>query len=90
MSEIPHRLDGLSLREHPTLQEGFSSDEGESGNTQGCLMFEYLEREQPYGRVPLADKASHFFLNFIHAVGSPIVISLFNSFLYFFHTRFWI
>lgn len=56
MSEIPHRLDGLSLREHPTLQEGFSSDEGESGNTQGCLMFEYLEREQPYGRVPLADK----------------------------------
>ncbi|KAG5532343.1 hypothetical protein RHGRI_026841 [Rhododendron griersonianum] len=81
MSEIPRRLDGLSLREHATIQEGFSSDEGESGNAQGCLMFEYLERDQPYGRVPLADKASFFIRNSIHAV--PILISLFNSFLYF-------
>ena len=58
--EIPLRMDLLSLREQDNaLQEGFSSDKGESGNTQGCLLFEYLAQDQPYGREPLADKASN-------------------------------
>nr|XP_043613394.1 uncharacterized protein LOC122585329 isoform X2 [Erigeron canadensis] len=38
------------------LQEGFSSDEGESARPQSCLSFEYLERSQPWGREPLTDK----------------------------------
>lgn len=38
------------------FQEGFSSDEGESGSSQGCLLFEYFARDQPYCREPLADK----------------------------------
>lgn len=41
------------------FQEGFSSDEGESGSSQGCL-FEYLERAPPYSREPLANKVSPF------------------------------
>ncbi|PSR88302.1 R-peptide like [Actinidia chinensis var. chinensis] len=50
-------MDRLSLREqHTVLQEGFSSDEGESGNTQGCLLFQYFAQDQSYGREPLADK----------------------------------
>ncbi|GFP85384.1 hypothetical protein PHJA_000682100 [Phtheirospermum japonicum] len=47
-----------------TFQEGFSSDEGESGNSQGCLLFDYFARDLPYCREPLADKlfdlAHHF------------------------------
>ncbi|KAL7240349.1 hypothetical protein ACSBR2_006074 [Camellia fascicularis] len=50
--------------QHNALQEGFSSDEGESGNTQKCLLFEYLEQDQPYGREPLADKISDLALRF--------------------------
>lgn len=42
-------------REHH-MQEGFSSDEGESGSSEGCLLFEYFARDQPYCREPLADK----------------------------------
>ena len=53
------RMDRSSLREqHTAPQEGFSSDEGESDNTQGCLLFEYFAHDHPYGREPLADKAS--------------------------------
>lgn len=59
-SEVSSRMGRLSiLDEHPVLQEGFSSDDGEAGNSQG-LLFEYLERDAPYGREPLADKASLF------------------------------
>ncbi|KAK6157642.1 hypothetical protein DH2020_011890 [Rehmannia glutinosa] len=58
-SDSSLRLDQLSSREqHMTFQEGFSSDEGESGSSQGCLLFEYLARDQPYCREPLADKIS--------------------------------
>lgn len=39
------------------VQEGFSSDESETGNPQD-LLFEYFDQEPPYGREPLADKAS--------------------------------
>ncbi|WOL16906.1 hypothetical protein Cni_G25694 [Canna indica] len=38
------------------LEEGSSSDDGDSGNSEGCLLFEYLEEEIPYLREPLADK----------------------------------
>lgn len=44
--------------QHMAFQEGFSSDEGEPGNSQGCLLFEYLERDQPYSREPLANKVA--------------------------------
>ncbi|XP_057529213.1 uncharacterized protein LOC130807858 isoform X1 [Amaranthus tricolor] len=46
------------------LQEGFSSDDGEYRAHQGCLLFEYLEHDQPYGREPLADKISDLALRF--------------------------
>ncbi|KAK7859780.1 hypothetical protein CFP56_002206 [Quercus suber] len=56
-SEIPLRIDRLSFRDqHVALNEDFSSDEGESVNSQGRLLFEYLERDLPYSREPLADK----------------------------------
>ncbi|KAL2904798.1 DNA-directed RNA polymerase subunit beta' [Bienertia sinuspersici] len=59
-SDISLKMDRLLLRDqHGTVsQEGFSSDEGDSGTPQGCLLFEYLEHDAPYGREPLADKAS--------------------------------
>ncbi|KAL5553082.1 hypothetical protein UlMin_040483 [Ulmus minor] len=64
-TDISRRMDRLSFREQPnSLQEDFSSDEGESVNSQGRLIFEYLERDPPYSREPLADKildlAFHF------------------------------
>ncbi|XP_010279345.1 PREDICTED: uncharacterized protein LOC104613287 isoform X2 [Nelumbo nucifera] len=57
-SETSLRMERLSLREEIALQEGFSSDDGESGNSCGCLLFEFLERDPPYSREPLADKIS--------------------------------
>ncbi|KAK7280436.1 hypothetical protein RJT34_25500 [Clitoria ternatea] len=55
--ELPHLMGRLSLRDHHSLpQDGFSSDDGESVNSQGYLIFEYLERDPPYSREPLADK----------------------------------
>ncbi|XP_022945838.1 uncharacterized protein LOC111449961 isoform X1 [Cucurbita moschata] len=55
----PLRMDRLSLRDqHLGHLEDCSSDEAESCNSQGCLLFEYLERDQPYSREPLADKIS--------------------------------
>lgn len=56
-SEIPIRLDRLSINdEHSARQEGFSSDDSEAGNSQGLLLFEFLEQDLPYCREPLADK----------------------------------
>lgn len=52
-----HRTSGEPLQ-HTALQEGFSSDEGESGNSLGSLLFEYLERDPPFSREPLADKVT--------------------------------
>ncbi|KAL3501766.1 hypothetical protein ACH5RR_036215 [Cinchona calisaya] len=58
------RIDQLSLIDNQLpFQEGFSSDESEPGSSQACL-FEYLERDQPYGREPLADKISQLALRF--------------------------
>ncbi|KAL5062765.1 hypothetical protein RYX36_024502 [Vicia faba] len=61
---LPHLSDDLSnwmgrlsvRNQHTLLQDGFSSDDGESINSQGYLLFEYFERDTPYGREPLADK----------------------------------
>ncbi|KAJ0037722.1 hypothetical protein Pint_22098 [Pistacia integerrima] len=65
------RMDRLSLRDQHSVQEDFSSDEGESTNSQGCLLFEYLERDAPYSREPLANKAiTSFFLLFISVLAS--------------------
>ncbi|XP_068326260.1 uncharacterized protein [Pyrus communis] len=51
----------LSLRDlHLPPHEDCSSDEGESINSQGSLLFEYFERDLPYCREPLADKILHF------------------------------
>lgn len=59
--DIITRMGSLSIHgEHPVLQEGFSSDDGEAGNSRGVLLFEFLEQDAPYGREPLADKASLF------------------------------
>ncbi|KAL5102343.1 hypothetical protein RYX36_006670 [Vicia faba] len=61
---LPHLSDDLSnwmgrlsvRNQHTLLQDGFSSDDGESINSQGYLLSEYFERDTPYGREPLADK----------------------------------
>uniref|UniRef100_A0A7N2L8I0 Uncharacterized protein n=1 Tax=Quercus lobata TaxID=97700 RepID=A0A7N2L8I0_QUELO len=47
---------GIQVVMHVALNEDFYSDEGESVNSQGRLLFEYLERDLPYSREPLADK----------------------------------
>ncbi|XP_015882801.2 uncharacterized protein LOC107418612 isoform X1 [Ziziphus jujuba] len=58
-SEAPFRMGRLSIHdENSALQEGFSSDEGDARNSRGVLLFEYLERDPPYSREPLADKIS--------------------------------
>ena len=56
-NDLPPRMDGLSLRDQRgARQEDFFSDEGEYVNSQGSLLFEYLEQDPPYSREPLADK----------------------------------
>ncbi|KAG7023306.1 hypothetical protein SDJN02_14331 [Cucurbita argyrosperma subsp. argyrosperma] len=46
-----------SLRdEHSTRQEGFSSDDGDAEYPRSGLLFQFLEQDLPYQRVPLADK----------------------------------
>ncbi|KAK6252690.1 hypothetical protein QUC31_014410 [Theobroma cacao] len=64
-SEISLRMDRLSMGDQQiALQEDLSTDEGESVNSQGCLIFEYLERDPPYSREPLADKISDLAFRF--------------------------
>lgn len=53
---ISARVDRISLRDQH--QEDSSSDDGESLSSEGQLIFEYLERDLPYIREPLADKVS--------------------------------
>ncbi|MFS7975090.1 hypothetical protein Hanom_Chr10g00876371 [Helianthus anomalus] len=55
-TKVYQRLDQFSLNYQHVLQEGFSSDEDESGKSQSCLSFEYLEHNQPWGQEPLTDK----------------------------------
>ena len=47
-----HSSKRVSLRSKPS-----TSDETESSNPPGQLIFEYFEHEIPYNREPLADKA---------------------------------
>ncbi|XP_024024988.1 uncharacterized protein LOC21388361 [Morus notabilis] len=47
---------GVSSKSKPSM--GSSSDESETCNPPGRLVFEYLERDPPYSREPLADKIS--------------------------------
>lgn len=51
---VTARMDHVSLRDQHL--EDSSSDDGERLGSQGRLMFEYLERDLPYIREPLADK----------------------------------
>lgn len=46
-------------------QGGFLSDDGEACTAPLLPIFEYLERDPPYGREPLADKASYLCLDFL-------------------------
>jgi hypothetical protein len=39
-------------------QDGFSSDDSESGNQELYPVFQYMEHDAPYGRQPLADMIS--------------------------------
>lgn len=56
-SDTVLRFDRLSLTEkHVASQESCSSEDGEVCNSQGHLLFEFLERDPPYSREPLADK----------------------------------
>ncbi|XP_010554048.1 PREDICTED: uncharacterized protein LOC104823937 isoform X2 [Tarenaya hassleriana] len=55
MEQISVRMGRISLRDQH--QEDSSSDDGES-LSQGRMIFEYLERDLPYIREPLADKIS--------------------------------
>uniref|UniRef100_A0A6M2EB47 DUF789 family protein n=1 Tax=Populus davidiana TaxID=266767 RepID=A0A6M2EB47_9ROSI len=64
-NDLPPRMDGLSLRDQcGAHQEDFFSDKGEYVNSQGCLLFEYLEQDPPYSREPLADKISDIAFRF--------------------------
>ncbi|CAH1431342.1 unnamed protein product [Lactuca virosa] len=45
-----------STKSRQHIEESFSSDDNESPTPQNCLSFEYLERNQPWGREPLTDK----------------------------------
>ncbi|KAF9619007.1 hypothetical protein IFM89_003910 [Coptis chinensis] len=47
---------------------GSSSDDGEVCNPPGLLIFQYLERDPPYSREPLADKASFMSLKHTRVV----------------------
>ena len=46
----------MGYTHRPFNCENFSSNKGESVNSQGRLIFEYLERDPPYSHEPLADK----------------------------------
>jgi hypothetical protein len=71
--EVSHWMGRLSVRnQHALPQDGFSSDDGESVNSQGYLLFEYLERDPPYGREPLADKVCLFMTLPCHILAFPI------------------
>lgn len=56
--QITERINRVFLGDNTNCaQEGSPSDSGDARNPPGALIFEYLERDPPYGREPLADKA---------------------------------
>ncbi|KAM7279796.1 hypothetical protein ACFE04_006930 [Oxalis oulophora] len=48
--ELTNETDDMSLSNDE------NSDDSETGNARGCLLFEYLEYDPPYSREPLANK----------------------------------
>ncbi|XP_010442383.1 PREDICTED: uncharacterized protein LOC104725417 [Camelina sativa] len=52
-----NELNRVSLRDQ-SVAGSLSSGENDISNTQGRLLFEYLEYEPPFGREPLANKVS--------------------------------
>lgn len=68
---------------HVAMQEGFSSDDSDTGNCQGCLLFQYMERDPPNRREPLADKASSL-LGFVSTFGNGLLLLTWP-----FSCRFW-
>lgn len=71
--EVLPRVERLSLRDQNIpLQDDFSSDEGESGKAQDYLLFEYLERDPPFGREPLANKVSAL-LHFVSSTSNSSI-----------------
>ena len=59
-NDVSSRIGSLSISdENSAMQEGFSSDEGDTGSNRGQLLFEHMEQDPPYSRTPLADKASY-------------------------------
>ncbi|KAE9618730.1 hypothetical protein Lalb_Chr02g0145771 [Lupinus albus] len=65
LDEIPHWMGRLSLRDHHIPpQDGFSSDDANSVNLRGYLLFEYFEQDRPYMREPLVDKILELALSF--------------------------
>ncbi|KAK8959126.1 hypothetical protein KSP40_PGU021440 [Platanthera guangdongensis] len=56
-SQCMNGRDKLFLNErHTSMSDEFYSDDSDGGDSQGSLIFEYLEYDHPYCRVPLADK----------------------------------
>lgn len=60
--------DSSSHSEHFVEDYGYSSFKSAAAKSQGCLLFQYLERDSPYLRPPLTNKAScvSFFLLYCH------------------------
>lgn len=56
------RMNGLSLRDKSVMSS--SSDEAEMSSSSGAPLFEFLEREPPYNRKPLTDKASSLLVDY--------------------------
>ncbi|XP_061353244.1 uncharacterized protein LOC133298022 [Gastrolobium bilobum] len=53
---VSFQMNRLSVQNKDnTMQEGFSSDDSETGNPQD-LLFEYFDQDPPYSREPLVDK----------------------------------
>jgi hypothetical protein len=67
-SSIENDFDRLRVSsmeaKHRLENGGLQSDDGEAyASSSGFPIFEYLERDPPYGREPLTDKASFPHIN---------------------------
>lgn len=59
---ISPKMENFSLKDQQTGVKGFSSDDGGSVNSQGYLVFQYLEHDTPFQREPLFGKISELAL----------------------------
>jgi hypothetical protein len=67
-SSIENDFDRLRVSsmesKHCLENGGLQSDDGEAyASSSGFLIFEYMEKDPPYGREPLTDKASFLHIN---------------------------